>query len=237
MARYELHRVSGQPVRDDELLADLRRVATMSGKGTVGLKEYRQAGVYDDSNIARRFGSWNAALVAAGLSVSNEINLSDEQLFENLLTLWSHYGRQPRRRELALPPSTISQSPYNRRFKSWSAALQAFVLYANSSDLEDSPPERPLASGHHTPRDPSLRLRYRVLQRDRFTCQLCGASPAIHPGVVIHVDHIVPWSKGGETVLANLRTTCDRCNLGKGNLEPEIEPPTSPPGPKSTGAA
>jgi 5-methylcytosine-specific restriction endonuclease McrA len=32
------------------------------------------------------------------------------------------------------------------------------------------------------------------------------------------VDHIVPWSKGGETILENLRTLCSKCNLGKGNV-------------------
>ncbi|MCW5775769.1 MAG: HNH endonuclease [Phycisphaeraceae bacterium] len=33
---------------------------------------------------------------------------------------------------------------------------------------------------------------------------------------MLHVDHILAWSNGGETVLANLQTLCDRCNLGKG---------------------
>ncbi len=36
-------------------------------------------------------------------------------------------------------------------------------------------------------------------------------------GVELHVDHTVPWSKGGETVLGNLRTLCSDCNLGKSN--------------------
>jgi 5-methylcytosine-specific restriction endonuclease McrA len=57
-----------------------------------------------------------------------------------------------------------------------------------------------------------------VLQRDRFTCCACGASPALTPSIELHVDHIVPWSKGGETVLGNLQTLCSVCNLGKSNL-------------------
>jgi 5-methylcytosine-specific restriction endonuclease McrA len=56
------------------------------------------------------------------------------------------------------------------------------------------------------------------LQRDRFTCCACGASPALSPGVELHVDHIVPWSKGGETGLENLQTLCSVCNLGKSNV-------------------
>jgi 5-methylcytosine-specific restriction endonuclease McrA len=35
-------------------------------------------------------------------------------------------------------------------------------------------------------------------------------------GVELHVDHVTPWSKGGETTLANLQTLCNKCNLGKG---------------------
>jgi len=69
-----------------------------------------------------------------------------------------------------------------------------------------------------TSRDPSLRLRFKVMLRDNFTCQQCGASPAKQLGVELHVDHIFPWSKGGDTTLENLQTLCSNCNLGKSNV-------------------
>lgn len=56
-------------------------------------------------------------------------------------------------------------------------------------------------------------LRYDILKRDGFKCVLCGATVA--DGVKLHVDHIVPVSRGGKTVKENLRTLCDNCNLGK----------------------
>ena len=56
-------------------------------------------------------------------------------------------------------------------------------------------------------------LRYDVLRRDGFKCQICGATA--QEGAKLHVDHIIPVSKGGKTELSNLRTLCDRCNLGK----------------------
>ena len=133
---FKLARVSGQPVEDAELLADLKRVAEMLGASTVSMPKYNECGKYDNTTVARRFGSWNNALLKAGLSVSNEVNISDERLFENILTLWQHYGRQPRRSELAKSPSLISQGPYNRRFSSWTAALEAFVEYANASGAD-----------------------------------------------------------------------------------------------------
>lgn len=61
----------------------------------------------------------------------------------------------------------------------------------------------------------SAALRYQVLTRDGHRCVICGATA--QDGVKLHVDHIVPVSKGGKTELSNLRTLCDRCNLGKGD--------------------
>jgi hypothetical protein len=221
--KFKIQRVSGQPVTNDELILDLQRMAARTGKNTIGIKEYRRMGQYHDTTVSRRFGTWNRALKAAGLDIANEINLTDNKLFENIFELWDHYGRQPRKRELALPPSRISEGPYLRRFGSWTKALQKFIEFANSNegDANISDSAMRLSEGKNTPRDPSLRLRFRVLQRDSFTCQSCGASPAKQVGVALHVDHIIPWSKGGETTFENLQTLCSRCNLGKGNLGEE----------------
>jgi len=56
-------------------------------------------------------------------------------------------------------------------------------------------------------------LRYDILERDNYRCQICGATAA--DGIKLHIDHIIPVSKGGKTIYSNLRTLCDRCNLGK----------------------
>jgi hypothetical protein len=216
--RFQLTRVSGQPVTDAEILADLNSIASKLGTSTVSMPYYRQHGQYDDTTVSRRFGSWNKALIGAGLAISNEVYISDDRLFENILALWQHFGRQPRRSELAAAPSTISQSPYTRRFRSWTATLEAFTLYANAIGAEPPLTPETIETRHSTSRDPSIRLRWKVLQRDRFTCRGCGASPALKPGVQLHVDHVRPWSEGGETTLENLQTLCSTCNLGKSAL-------------------
>ena len=59
------------------------------------------------------------------------------------------------------------------------------------------------------------KLRYDILHRDNFTCQLCGATQS--HGTTLHVDHIHPVAKGGLTEEANLRTLCADCNLEKGD--------------------
>jgi hypothetical protein len=216
---FQLARVSGQPVSDVELLADLRRIAESLTTPSVSRPQYIKHGQYGATTIHTRFGSWNKALVAAGLSVAHENDIPVERLFENLLALWQYYGRQPRRNELAHEPSKISQGPYNRRFGSWTAALEAFVNYANGHGVESPAVQSDTENTRRlTGRSPSLRLRWHVLQRDHFSCCGCGASPALTLGVDLHVDHIVPWSKGGETILDNLQTLCSVCNLGKSNV-------------------
>lgn len=60
-------------------------------------------------------------------------------------------------------------------------------------------------------------LRYDILKRDGFRCQICGRKIADDPDLVLHVDHILPISKGGLTTWDNLRTLCQDCNLGKSN--------------------
>lgn len=218
--KFKLSRVSGMPVSNEDLLSDLKRVSELINTGDVTQNNYEQFGRYDCTTISRRFGSWNKAIKIAGLTVSNEINITEDRLFENLLILWQHYGRQPRRRELAKKPSTISQSPYNRRFGSWTNALRAFIEYANSSELEsrESKSSDISKTQRMDKRDPSLRLRWKVLKRDHFTCCKCGASPAIKVGVELHVDHIVPYSRGGKTIFENLQTLCSHCNIGKSDL-------------------
>jgi 5-methylcytosine-specific restriction endonuclease McrA len=216
-ARFQLSRSPNAPVSSVELLADLQRVAEAAGIKGISARLYRKYGKYSATTFEKRFGSWNNALTKAELEIVNEVNISDERLFENMMVLWEHNGRQPKRRETANPPSTISERPYNRRFGSWTKALEHFVEYANSQDKTPPTPIE-VASGHRTSRDPSLRLRFFVLKRDNFRCCTCGRSPASTPGLELHVDHITAWSLGGETVEQNLQTKCDSCNLGKSNV-------------------
>jgi len=57
-------------------------------------------------------------------------------------------------------------------------------------------------------------MRYEVLARDGYRCCICGRNAS--DDVKLHVDHIIPVSKGGKTEMSNLRTLCADCNLGKG---------------------
>ena len=219
MNNFEYKNPKNTPISDEELLNDLIRVSKKLSSDIITQKMYSQNGKYDVTNLSRRFGTWKKALEKAGLNPGNICNYSDEELFENILNIWQYKGKQPVRSDLNSKPSTISQTPYNRRFNSWSSALKEFIIYANSNEIEVNKRENiDTKKSKLTGRDPSLRLRYQVLKRDNFSCCQCGASPAKDPTVELHIDHIKPWSKGGETVLENLQTLCSKCNLGKSNL-------------------
>ncbi len=64
----------------------------------------------------------------------------------------------------------------------------------------------------------SKRLRFLILKRDEFTCKYCGRKA---PNVILHIDHVKPFSKWGKTDEWNLVTACVDCNLGKSNLYSE----------------
>ena len=64
--------------------------------------------------------------------------------------------------------------------------------------------------------------RYEVLKRANKRCELCGVKEgdkAYEERLPLHVDHIIPDSKGGATDLANLQALCRKCNQGKGNRD------------------
>jgi 5-methylcytosine-specific restriction endonuclease McrA len=73
--------------------------------------------------------------------------------------------------------------------------------------------------------------RRAVFARDSWTCQYCGSR---HP--TLTVDHVVPRSRGGESVWENIVTSCAPCNRRKGDrlprevqMHPRQKP--RPPGP------
>lgn len=57
-------------------------------------------------------------------------------------------------------------------------------------------------------------LRRQIMERDHYTCQICGKYMPDEVG--LQIDHIIPVAKGGKTVPSNLRVLCNKCNGRKG---------------------
>jgi len=199
-------------VPSEELLSDLKSVAKALGKDAVTTDEYDCHGRYYSSTLQRRFGSWFLALDKAGLQRTRILGVTDEEYFVNLEKVWRMLGRQPKYGEMSKPHSEYCVGAYEYRFGSWRKALQAFVCYMNSEDSAGEPRKEPgpttqstapsnTLALHKTSRTIDLRKRFLVMQRDNFTCRLCGASPAKEIKVELVVDHVTPWSRGGESVI------------------------------------
>ncbi len=214
-------------IPDDDLIQDVKNAAKKAGRNTITMAEYDNFGKYSSSTLQRRFRSWFHVLEKAGLQASrSEINIPDEDLLTNIKDLWISLGRQPKYDEIKKPRSKYSAGTYERRFGSWRNALEAFIAYINTDRLEEQDAKKTDEPGAEAAdeklmpkrkRELSERLRFSILLRDGFRCQSCGRSPLSSPGVELQIDHIIPWSRGGETIADNLQTKCKECNLGKGN--------------------
>ncbi len=230
-------------ISNEEYFSDLRRVAAILCSDTVPYSEYKKRGKYSAGYIFKRFGKWSVVLENAGLNPTGFIKdkITEQECFDEIERMWRLLGRQPTSTDIIKRGiCKYSIDTFKRRFGGWRKALEAFVDYINSTDSEYESvnvqvnnENRTVSTGikenqevltstssyrHYTSRNINTRLRFKVLARDNFKCCACGASPAKDPAVELHVDHIIPWSKGGETVLDNLQTLCSKCNLGKSDL-------------------
>jgi 5-methylcytosine-specific restriction endonuclease McrA len=207
-------RLDARHFSKDELLADLREATHRAGKTTIGQREYLEHGKFSCKPFINRFGSWNKAIEAAGFVVTVDRNISDEMLFENLERVWITLGRQPSYGEMQKPLSQYAVKTYRNRFGGWIEACKAFIRF-KKSDPEFAKILRKKTVAN--PRSINEKLRLRIFKRDNYACVICGKSPATHHGTILHIDHMIPVSKGGDNSAGNLRTLCDKCNLGRGN--------------------
>lgn len=68
-------------------------------------------------------------------------------------------------------------------------------------------------------------LRKRVARRAKNRCEYCGLSQ-IGQAATFHVDHVLPQSAGGETLMENLALACIHCSLRKGARMQARDPQT-----------
>ena len=121
-----------------------------------------------------------------------------------------------------------NQSEWARRLRE----LRDEYGYAISSDKDNAalkPGQYILLSATPGPvaiRGISRETRARVLERDGYTCQTCGAEAGRdHPETpgkktLLQIGHVIDKSKGGSDDASNLRTQCSICNQGLQNLTP-----------------
>lgn len=212
---FEL-RTNARYFKNRELLDDLKKVARLYSKEAITQSEYNKKGQFTHKTFCRRFGSWNNALKKAGLKIEREMNIPDEELYENLEKIWIKLGRQPFYSEIKKPASKYCVDVYCRRFGGWMKACEAFIRFKKK---DPKFAKLVKVKSKVKTRTISERMRLKIFKRDGYKCVVCGKSPATNPGTILHVDHVIPYSKGGDSSFENLRTLCQKCNLGKGNVD------------------
>jgi hypothetical protein len=139
----EARRPLARTFSDEELLSEIPAVAGKLGRKIVTVEQFNQHGTMNAETIRRRFGSWWRAVVAAGLTISNRgKRYSESDYFENLLVVWTHYGRQPTYGEMERAPSRIGAGAYEAKWGTWRGALKAFVERVNA-DVAAAGADRP----------------------------------------------------------------------------------------------
>lgn len=125
----------------------------------------------------------------------------------------------PARRNLNTNPATLSAWRLGSRggncevqFVTNLAREECFPL----NPWECLPELQPKPRAVDLPPKISKGRRFGILTRDGFQCLYCGRTAA-HDRVRLHVDHVIPKSKGGSDADENLVTACKDCNLGKHN--------------------
>lgn len=226
------------------LLQELQQMKVSLNIEILEQRDYKKyGGKYSVATFHNHFGSWKNALKLANLKSGREAP-TEIELFDELQRIWEQLGKQPSQNDMKLL-SKYSHKSYTHKFGGWTKAIYAFITDRKKEEVEEELLEEvvffkplnkeenanaqsPIKSESNldnvnvikmkTSRKIGNRLRFRVLERDNFTCQYCGKNPK-DDLVKLEVDHINPYSNGGETIFENLKTACWSCNNGKSNIK------------------
>lgn len=106
---------------------------------------------------------------------------------------------------------------------------QGYDILSHKDRADLKPGEYILASDKRRPafkREISKETRAIVLERNGYTCQMCGVAAGdidpFNPNRTIRLTlgHVIDKSKGGEDIPSNLRAVCSNCNEGLQNASP-----------------
>ncbi len=234
---FKFQRKRPDAIPEARMLAELEKAAGHFNYNEFGRRDFNKIAEISSGPIGRHYGSWKIALAALkkhlqmkGLDLHprkfSKLRYSDKEMFDEMERIWNKVSQRPSRADWEMAEPKISYGAYGRHFGGWTNACLKFIEYKmgrviiTSSDASVHEKEAGNASKSdgskpENNRTVPLGMRLKVLDRDNFRCHFCGRSPATDVGVRLHIDHIVPFSKGGRTIPENLQTLCYDCNLGK----------------------
>lgn len=238
---FKFNRPRSDKISKERIIQELENAAKAFNYVTFGHRDFDKVASIKHKTVIRTFGSWNKAIDSLkellkdqGLELlpGKRGYFSEKELFGEMERIWVLNGHRPSKDEWFGSSPKYSYATYRRYFNGWTNACLKFIEHkmgtnvlidnenaktTNQSEHDDSYNENLLKLKPEDSRTIPLGLRLKVLDKDNFRCVFCGRSPATDIGVQLHIDHIVPFSKGGKSLLENLQTLCLECNLGKSN--------------------
>ena len=114
---------AGATVSNNELIAELQRVADEHQRPP-RFEDMREHGHHRARTYTDRFGSWDDALTAAGFEPRGSHKIPTSDLLADLHRLRDELGEQPASTDV-VADGEYGLATYQRRFGSWSAAVEA----------------------------------------------------------------------------------------------------------------
>lgn len=238
---FKFQRKRLNEIPESKILDELEKAAGHFKYIEFGWRDFDKIADISANTAKKHFGNWKNSLIALkkhlqskGLDLSprphapNRIH-SDKDLFDEMERIWQKIGQRPSRTEWEMSEPKFSYNTYKQRFGGWVNACSKFIEYKMGNailaddfvlpDREEQKTQQENKTEYkkENSRNVSLSLRLQILNRDNFRCVFCGKSPATDIGTKLHIDHIHPFANGGKSVLENLQTLCEECNLGKSN--------------------
>ncbi|MFA5392965.1 MAG: HNH endonuclease [Candidatus Ratteibacteria bacterium] len=249
--KFEFGRPHGNRIKEEEILDELERVAKHFNYTYFRRKDFNKISNIHSATVERHFaGFWSNAMLAlkerlnqknVNIDIAHPKNISEKEIFEEMERIWRLLGHRPSRNEWTAIKPKINYATAYRRFGGWTKACLKFIEYKSGGVITAGDEKRTEILKDIQPtfsedrknnsvakqktiektRTIPLNVRLKVLSRDNFRCVFCGKSPATDVGTKLHIDHVIPFSKGGTNSPGNLQILCEQCNLGKSNTEME----------------
>ncbi|MBI4079349.1 MAG: HNH endonuclease [Candidatus Levybacteria bacterium] len=237
---FKFERTRVDKIPREKIIDELAKVSETYNHTRFTSKEFLRNASIGHQTVFREFVTWDAAMdCLTDYLKQKNITLkprtkpkrkdayTQKQIFDEMQRIWSQIGHRPSKIEWEQTNPKINYNTVRRHFNGWTNACLRFIEYItgenNIVENIDASVEKINMDKNriiYKPEDNRtipLGTRLKILARDNFRCVYCGKSPSTDIGTKLHIDHIIPFSKGGKSIEENLQTLCLECNFGKSN--------------------
>lgn len=156
--------------------------------------------------------AWMSLYIGQYLSETSHLSAAEHGAFMLLIMHFWQHGEVPEDDSEIRLVTGLDQAQWEE-----SRAVLLDVLTTRGRDGWTTL-ERAIGKGVRKPARPAIPqdVRREVVNRDGWECVYCGDDEG-----PFHLDHRMPWARGGKHTVENLCVACRSCNFTKGALTSE----------------